>query len=133
MGWRRLLEFRILAQDRLLHPPQIRPWLYPQLTGQQAPRPAERGQRLALPPGPVEGQHELPVERLVVGMAGGQGLQLRDQVLSPAKHEVGLDAPFQGEQVLVVEPRCGAPGERHVGDVGEGLAAPQGKRGVQQG
>ena len=126
---RRLLEFGILAEHRLLHPAQLWPWLDSQLTGQQAPRPAERAQRLALPPGPVEGQHELTVERLVIPMAGDQGLQFRDQVLSPAELEVGLDAPFHGEQVLVVEPCRGAAGERRIGDVGQRLAAPQGKRG----
>jgi hypothetical protein len=66
-------------------------------------------------------------------MAGGQGLQFRDQVLGPAEFEIGVDAPLQGEQVLVVEPCRGVPGEWRFGDVGEGLAAPQGKCGAQQG
>ena len=133
MRWRRPLEFRILAEDRLLHSPQIRPWLDSQLTGQQAPRPAERAQRLALARGLVQGKHEQPVERLVIRMEGDQGFQLRYQVLGPAESEVGVDAPFQGEQVLAVEPCRGAPGQRRVGDVGQRLAAPQGKRGAQQG
>ena len=124
MDCRRLLESRILAEDRLLHPPEIRPRLDPQLSDQQAPRPAECAQRLALPPRPVESQHQLLVERLVIRMAGDQGFQLRDQVPSPAEPEVGIDTPFQGEQVLVGEPSRGDPGERRVGDVGEGLAAP---------
>ena len=73
------------------------------------------------------------MERLVILMAGDQGLQFREHVLSPAELEVGLDAPFHGEHVLVAEPCRGAAGERRIGDVGQRLAAPQGKRGVQTG
>ena len=101
MGCRRLLQFRVLAQDRLLGPLQVRAWLDAQLIGQQAARAAVRTQRVALPPGSVQGHHELPVERLMVGVAGDQGLQLRDKVLSLAQLEVSVDPPLQGKQVLV--------------------------------
>src|SRR5262249_61725803 len=84
-GRRRPLQRRILAEYRLLHPLQVRSRLDPQLTVQQAARPAEYGQRLALPPGPVHSQHELAVERFMIRIAGDQSLQLRDQVLMPAE------------------------------------------------
>ena len=66
-------------------------------------------------------------------MADGQRLHFRDQVLGPAELQVRVDPPLQREQSLVSEPSGGGPGEWHVRHIGERLAAPQGKRRVEQG
>jgi len=133
IGCRGLLESRVLAQNRLLHPAQVRPRLDPQLPGEQIARPAVCGQRVALPSGLVQGQHELPVERLVIRIAYDQRLQFPDQVLRPAELQVSVDPPFQHDQALVGEPPGGGPGERRVRHVGESLTAPQGQRRAEHG
>ncbi len=124
-------EFRIMVEDRLLQLPQLWPRLDTELVGKQPPCPAERSQRLGLPPRPVQRLHELPVEPLMVRIGDSQGFQFRGHVLGPAEPEIGVDAPLQREQALPRQPPRRVAGERRLCDIGEGIAAPQAERAAQ--
>ncbi len=62
-------------------------------------------QRLGLPVRPVQGEHQLPVERFPQRMPGGQPGQLRDELRGiVAESEPGLHPPLQELQTLLLEP-----------------------------
>ena len=62
-----------------MHLAQGRAGLDAQLGIQHPPGVAERRQRLGLPPGPVQREHQLPAQPLAQRMLGHQLLQLRAQ------------------------------------------------------
>ena len=56
---RRRLEPRVVEEDLLLEPAQLRRGLEPELLADAAPEPLERAQRVGLAAGPVQGEHQL--------------------------------------------------------------------------
>src|SRR5207248_3123914 len=72
------LERRVLVENSLLEVAQCGARLDPQLLDERATRVLVRGERLALPPTAVEGQHELAAQPLAQRMVGDEALQLAD-------------------------------------------------------
>ena len=64
----------------------------------------ERGQRLRLPPAPVQRQHQLPAEPLPERMRPDQLRQLADRLGRPAELEQDLNVLLGGGQPLLAEP-----------------------------
>jgi hypothetical protein len=61
-----------------MQPLQVRPRFDSYLVHQQTARAAVRLQRLGLPPGPIEREHELPVQALAQGVLRHERLELAD-------------------------------------------------------
>ncbi len=130
-GWR-VVQTRIGAQDRLLQTAQLRAGLEPQLGDQEAAGVLVGRQRLGLPPGTVQGEHELGMEPLPQRVLAHQPGQLLHQRGVAASGKVGLDALLQQpEPPLLQAPRRLAQ-HVHLAQVRERRAAPQCQRLPQQ-
>lgn len=82
-----------MLQDRLLESAERRPRLEPELGDESGSRVLVGMQGLALAPGTVEREQQLPPEPLAMWMLCDQRLELADEVAVPAVREVRLD-PF---------------------------------------
>ena len=87
---RRQLQGRVLRQDRGLHAPQRRPRFRPEFLGQQRPDAASGGERVGLPTGSVERQHQQAPPVLPQRVVGDQPLELRQHLGVPAQLEPRL-------------------------------------------
>ena len=87
-----------------MQPSQLLTGLDAELTDEDATRVGERGQRLALPPAPVQRQHQLPAEPLPERVRPDQLGQLADRLGRPAELEQNLDVLLGGGQPLLAEP-----------------------------
>ena len=85
------VERRVVIEDLALEPLQLRARLDTQLVHERAPRPLIRVQRLRLSARPVEREHQLSAQTLAKRVPRDERLQLGDQVVVPAKRQVGLD------------------------------------------
>lgn len=100
-----------------------------ELVDEAAAQPVVDGEGLGLAAGPVQGQHEPPVEALAEGVFRRQGAERGDGLVVAAEPEFGVEAPFEGLEAglrELVDPECGPLGVGEGGQVGEGCAAPQG-------
>ena len=78
-------QLGVVREDHALHPPQLRPRLDPELVHQQLAARAHRLERLRLPAGSVQRQHQLRAQALAERVLGDQRAQLADQVrVAPA-------------------------------------------------
>nr|BFE85661.1 hypothetical protein GCM10020093_082620 [Planobispora longispora] len=99
------------------------------LVGEPRAEGAGDGERVGLPPGEVEGAHEVAGELLAQRMRRGLRDQLVDEVLVAAEGEFELGEPLERRQAALGQPRPGVGGVVG-GDVGERLTAPQGQSGA---
>ena len=76
----RRLERGVLAQDRLLELAQLRPGSSPSSSSSVRRAWLVGLERVRLPPGAVEGEHELGARALVEGTLGDRRLQLGDEL-----------------------------------------------------
>jgi hypothetical protein len=91
-------------------------------------RPARRAiglERLGLATAPVQRQHQLAAEALAKRLFGDRGLQLCDDVLVAAEHQLRFDASLERRPAPLLEPRDLGLRERLVREVGERRTAPQ--------
>ena len=78
-------QLGVVREDHALHPPQLRPRLDAELVHQQPAARAHRLERLRLPAGSVQRQHQLRAQALAERVLGDQRAQLADQVrVAPA-------------------------------------------------
>ena len=86
-------------------------------------------ERLGLPSGAVERQHELSAQRLTIaGAARVSDSSSRDEFRPAAEREVGVDAPLEGDQAKLLEAADLCLRERLASQVGEGGPAPEAER-----
>ncbi len=90
--WR--VQRRVLVQDRAFQLPQWLAWFDAELLGQRPPRLLVGGQRVCLPPAPVQRNHQLLVQPLAQRVGGYQGLQFADDMRVTPQREIGLDPVF---------------------------------------
>jgi hypothetical protein len=121
----------VVAQDRALELSQLLARLQAQLVGEQRPGALIRGQRVGLPFGAIEREHELaPVpfpERLLLG----ETLDLRNELDMASEGEVGVDPLLDADEPELVEPprlERKRTARRHVC---EGTPAPEPEGGVE--
>ena len=89
------LERSVLAQDRLLQPPQLLARLESQLLRELVPSRAVGVERLGLPCRAVERQHELATQSLPEWLAADEPLELGDQLGVTPESKIGLDPLLQ--------------------------------------
>ena len=99
------VQRRVLAQDRVVQAPQLRPRLDADLLDERAPGVPIGLQRLGLAPAPVQREHPLRVQPLAQGVLGQQRIDLADDLLVAAGGEVGVDG--QLGRRLRAAPRAG--------------------------
>ncbi|GAA3432847.1 hypothetical protein GCM10018954_024500 [Kutzneria kofuensis] len=99
--------------------PQLRPGIGAEILGQPRPYGLVPAQRLGLPAGPVQGQHQLPGGAFVERVLGGPGQQLRHErgVLAEAQPQVGVvqlgGEPLAGQPAPLLDGPVGVqPGQR---------------------
>jgi hypothetical protein len=127
----RYVERRILAQDRLLEPPELFARLQAELLRELTPSAAVRVERLGLPRRTVEGEHQLAVQVLPERMLGHERLQLADELLVAAAGQVGLDPLLERYPTQLLEPGNLSLDERFVRQVGQRWPAPERQRSAQ--
>ena len=88
----------------------------------------ERLERLGLPAGAVERDHQLAAQPLVEWMLGHELLELGDELRAAAELELGFEALLRDRQANLAQPLDDRPRERLEHEIGERLAAPHGER-----
>ena len=103
---------RVLREDRLLEPPELRPRLEPELVREHAPRLLEDLERVRLAPAAVERQHQLPPQPLAERVVGERRAKGGHELAMLAERERDLELLLERIDVerleaarLRVEPR----------------------------
>ena len=123
---------RLLAQDRRVHAAQERARLESQLLHEQLAALAVDLERLRLPTGAIQGEHELSAQPLAQRMEADERLELGDDLGVRADRELRLGPLLDEREVELLEARDLLPRERLVAELRQRLAAPQGERVVEQ-
>ena len=118
----------LLAQHRLLQLAQFLPRLDPQFLRQHRPGAAVGGQRIGLPLGPVQRQHQQPPQPLPHRVLGHQLLQLAGHLRRQPQLNVRLDAALHRHQPKLLQPRGLQRQRLHLGHIGQRPAPPQRQR-----
>jgi Protein kinase domain len=115
----------VLVEDRLLELVEGGARLDAQLLHQQTPRLPVDLERLRLPSGAVQREHELRPRPLAERMLADEGLELRDELGGAPECEVSVDASLERDEPQLLETKDLRLRERLVRDVGERRAAPE--------
>ena len=118
-----------MGQDRALERVQLLAWLQSELV-QPIARVAVGRQRLRLPAGTVQRQHQLPVQPLPERLPRNEGLQLADQLRVPTKGEIGVNSILESRQPQILKPLALDPRERLV-ELGQCRTTPERERLLQ--
>jgi hypothetical protein len=92
-----------VGKDHALERTQLLARLQAVALDELEPRLVVDPQRVALPPGPVEGEHLLLAQVLAGGMGGGERVELRQQELVPSQLELRVEARFECQQAELVQ------------------------------
>ena len=106
---------RILREDRLLEPFQIRARLQPQFLPQHAPRLLEGLKRFRLATAAVESEHQLPPQTLAERILLQCLAQLRQDLAMLAEHKRRLELLLERVDAQPLEPPGLAGEPRHLG------------------
>jgi hypothetical protein len=119
------VEPRILLQNSLVEPRQLRRGIDAELVGEDLSQPLVCIERVRLPALPVEGEHEQPPEALPQWVASDQHFQLADRPRLGAARKEPLDPRLLSFQSEPVEPSGLSEEGGLVGEVGERRPTPQ--------
>jgi hypothetical protein len=122
------VERRILAQDRLLQPAQLRHRLQPELLHQRPARIPERVQRIRLPARTVQRQHQQAAQAFAQRMLVHEGPESPDDLRVAARPQLALEAQLDRGQVELPQPASLERGKRLLEHARERLPLPQGQR-----
>ena len=89
-------------------------------------------ERLSLPTGAIQRQHELASQPLPERMPCQLGLELADEVVMVSERQVGVHAILQGASMQLLEARDLRLGKRLVPELGERRTAPQSQCAVKR-
>ena len=123
----------VLVEDRPVELLQGRARVDPELFDEPFAGVGVDGERLRLPAGAVERQHQLAVESLTERVRSRQHFQLGDERIVASAGEVGIDAVLRAREPELLEPGDLGLRERLVEEVGERSPAPEAERAVQGG
>ena len=85
---------------------------------------AEPRQRIRLPPGAIEGDHQVPSQAFVKGVVEHELLDLAHELRAAAQLELGSEAPLRDREAQVGQALDHRPGEGLEREVGERRPAP---------
>ena len=119
------VQVGVVGQDRGLQVLQVPAGVDAQLVGEHVPGPPVDLQRLGLPAGPVQAQHQLPPQPLVQRIPGGQVLQFADQFRVASHRQVGPDAGGERAQPQFLQAGDLVAREGFLGELGQRNATPQ--------
>jgi hypothetical protein len=94
---------RFAGEDHLFEVAQRRARFDAELIDQRAPDPPVDLQGVGLPAGPVQGEHQMPVQAFPKGMLLDEGGDLTDQVAMATELEFQLNAILNGVEPLRVQ------------------------------
>jgi hypothetical protein len=114
-----------VREDRLLQLLQLPAWVDPELLDERPPRVLVDGQRVRLPAGAVEREHQLCPQTLMQRVLLHQCLELVQDFRMPAERQLRVDQVHGGAETLLLQPSDLVPRERLEHDVGERRAAPE--------
>ena len=117
-------EPRLVSKDRGLQLLELLARLDPELVERRA-RLGVRVQRLRLPPGPVEGEHEQLARAFAKRVLADQRLELGDDVGRVPELDVRRDPLLDGDESQLVEPADLALRPVLEGELGQRRAAPE--------
>ncbi len=121
----------IVGEDRLLQALELRSGTQAELAIQRPDRVAVGVQRLALTPGSIQGEHELPAQALAQRLRRHEPLQLRHELGTAAHRQIGLDAILDRGRAQVLQARDLGRRERLEHHVGQRRPAPLRQRRAQ--
>ena len=130
-GRRTLPQRRIVGQDRPLDPLELGRRGQAELGVERPHRLPVGIERVALPPCPIEGKHELPAQPLPQRVPRHQGLELGHELAVTSGQEIRLDAILERRGVQPLQRHDLGLRERLEREPGERRAAPLRKRGAQ--
>ena len=119
---------RVLLEDRPLEVTADPAGLDPELLDERAAGVPVGLQRVGLPAGAVERQHQLPARPLAQRVLGDERLELRDQLGVAAEREIGLDPVLEAARRSSSSRAISDLGERLEGEVRERRPAPERER-----
>ena len=127
--WRGLVRHQlgVLHQDRGFDLAELAAGLDAELLDEHVACSLVRGQRVDLPTGSVERDHEVSTEAFAVRVAAHEPLELCDVDVA-TERELGVDPVFDRADPRLLEPWHLERRERLVGEVGERRLAPQSER-----
>ena len=131
VGPRIEVQGRILHEDRLVELADRATGLDAQLLDQGTSRLLVGLERLDLPAGAVEGEHQLAAQALTQGLPSDQRLELCNNVDVTTGRKISVDPPLHCVEVQLLEARDLLPRERLVGKVRERRRTPQRQRVAQ--
>ncbi len=105
-GERRLLEQQrlVLAEDRGLELAELRAGVDAELLDERLARAAVGGERVRLPAGAVEREHQLRARPLAQGLRRDERLELRDELRMAPEREIGVDPLLERDRAELLEP-----------------------------
>ncbi len=114
----------IVGEDRLLQALELRSGTQTELAVERPDRVAVGIQRLALTPGPIQREHELPAQALAQRLRRHEPFQLAHELGTAAHREIGLDAILDRGRAQVLQARDLGRRERLERHVGQRRPAP---------
>ena len=99
------LQYLVVGQDRGFEPAQVVAGFEPEVLDEDVAATAVDIERLRLPAGTVEGEHELAAWPLPQRVLGDHALQFTDQRVVPAEQQFDVDAVLEDAQPLLVQPK----------------------------
>ena len=121
------LEHPLLAKDLRIELLERAARLDPELVDEQPPAFVEGLQRVRLPAGPVERQHQLGPESLTQRVRTEERLEHRDDLVVPLELELGVHQLFGRGEAQLLEPARLVLSERLELRIGQRRPAPQGE------
>ena len=122
-----------MPEHGLLELAQPRPGLDPELVHEEVARAPVEVERVRLPAGAVEGEHQELARPLAQRLRRDELLELGDDARRLAAVELGLDPVLHGCEPLILEPRRRDLGERLGAELPERRPAPELERLAQAG
>ena len=117
-----------MPEDPTLELAELGARLEAQVMGECPPYRLKRGERIDLAAAAVEREHQLADEALAARVLADELLELRYEPRSHPGLELGIDAPLEHEEPLLLEPRDLSVREGLVAEVGERWPSPEGQR-----
>src|SRR5205085_8263714 len=121
----RWVELGVVGQDEPLESLELRARVETELVGEQPARRAVQLERVGLPTGAVEGEHEQGAKPFLERVRGYERLQLADELGVPPEIEIDLRPVEQSREARRVQPLGLAGGEALEAKVGERRPAPE--------